>query len=214
VSYHGWEHTHLDSLAHHFDFGGAGYNGYHPDEALVKRSGHPKNSIHNLKTGIFTRGVLLDIPRLKGVPYLEPGTPIYAEDLEAAAKMEGLKILPGDALFVRTGVWPYRAKFGPYARGRNGKDAGLDASVLRWSPLRDLALLASDHPQGVNPAEIPNAVHDFSMVGLGIHLIDDCDLEGLAEAAATRKRWEFLLVVAPLPIGGGTGSPVNPIATF
>jgi kynurenine formamidase len=128
--------------------------------------------------------------------------------------MEGIKVSSGDALFIRTGVWPYRQKFGPYMRGRNGKDAGLDASDIRWAPLRDIALMGSDHPQGVNPAAIPNAVHDFSMVGLGIHLIDDCDLEALADAAAARHRWEFLLTVAPLPIRGGTGSPVNPIATF
>jgi kynurenine formamidase len=214
VAYHGQEHTHLDSLAHHFDFGGAGFNGYRPNESLVKQDGHPRNSVFNVKNGIMTRGVLLDIPRLKGVPYLEPGTPIYAEDLEAAAKAEGVRLSPGDALFVRTGVWPYRAKAGPYARGRNGKDAGLHPSVLRWRPLADVAVLASDHPQSVSPSEIPGAVHDFSMVALGIHLIDNCDLEQLAEAAAARRRWEFLVVVAPLPIVGGTGSPVNPIATF
>jgi kynurenine formamidase len=214
VGYHGWAHTHFDSLAHHFDFGGQGFNGYRPDEAAVKQSGHPRNSVYNIKGGVFTRGILLDIPRLKGVPYLEPGTPIYIEDLEAAEKMEGVTVSPGDALFIRTGVWPYRQKFGPYLRGRRGKDAGLDASDLRWGPLRDVALMGSDHPQGVNPADIPNAVHDFSMVALGIHLIDDCDLEALAEAAAARHRWEFLLTVAPLPIRGGTGSPVNPIATF
>jgi kynurenine formamidase len=214
VGYHGWAHTHLDALSHHFDFGGQGYNGYRPDEELVKKSGHPKNSILNVKGGIFTRGVLLDIPRLKNVPYLEPGTPIYIEDLEAAAKAQGITLASGDALFIRTGVWPYRQKFGPYVRGRRGKDAGLDVSVLRWPMLRDISLMGSDHPQGVNPAEIPNAVHDFSMVGLGIHLIDDCDLEALAQAAASRRRWEFLVTVAPLPVGGGTGSPANPIATF
>jgi kynurenine formamidase len=214
VAHHSVAHTHVDSLAHHFDVAGAGYNGYKPDEALVMKLGHPKNSIYNLKNGVFTRGILLDIPRLKGLPYLEPGTPIYVEDLEAAEKMEGVKVQPGDALFIRTGVWPYREKFGPYARGRNGKAAGLHASVIPWLKQRDIALLSMDQSIAVSPSEIPAAVHDFSMVALGIHLIDNSDPEAVAVKAAGSKRWEFLLTVAPLPIRGATGSPVNPIATF
>lgn len=214
VAHHGVAHTHLDSLAHHFDFAGAGYNGYKPDEPLVMKQGHAKNSIYNLKNGVFTRGILLDLPRVKGLPYLEPGTPIYIEDLEAAEKMAGVKVQPGDALFIRTGVWPYRAKFGPYARGRNGKAAGLHESVIPWLKQRDIALLSMDQPIAVSPSEIPGAVHDFSMVALGIHLIDNSDPEAVAAKAAASKRWEFLLTVAPLPIRGATGSAVNPIATF
>ena len=83
-------------------------------DEVVKANRHFKNSIHNLKNGIFTRGVLIDIPRLKGVPYLEPGTPIYVEDLEAWEKQAGVKVGPGDALFVRTGVWARRKALGPY----------------------------------------------------------------------------------------------------
>ena len=113
-------------------------------------------------------------------------------------------------------MWPYRRKFGPYVRGRAGKDAGLDATVIPWLRQRDIAVLGSDHPQGVNPSatEMPNAVHDFALVSLGVPLLDNCDLEALAEAAAARNRWEFMLQTAPLPVRGATGSPVNPIATF
>ena len=69
VAYHGIAHTHLDSLAH-INENGVFYNGYTPDQAAVVAKRHAKNSIHNVKNGIFTRGVLIDIPRLKGVPYL------------------------------------------------------------------------------------------------------------------------------------------------
>lgn len=214
VAMHGWAHTHLDSLAH-INYDGVFYNGYTPDKDVVmKQNGHARNSIANVKNGILTRGILIDIPRLKGVPYVEPGTPIYVEDLEAWEKQAGVKVSSGDALFVRTGVWLYRKKFGPWVRGRAGKDAGLDPTVIPWLKKRDIAILGSDHPQGVNPTEVPNAVHDFSLVSLGVHLLDNCDLEALADAAAARKRWEFMLTVAPLPVGGATGSPVNPIATF
>ncbi len=216
VAMHGWAHTHLDSLAH-VNYEGVFYNGYQPDpKAVASQNGHARNSIINVKSGVLTRGILIDIPRLKGVPYLEPGTPIYVEDIEAWEKKSGVKVSAGDALFVRTGVWPYRARFGPYVRGRNGKDAGLDATVIPWLKKRDIAVLGSDHPQGVNPSatEMPNAVHDFALVTLGVPLFDNCDLEALAEAAAARNRWEFMFTAAPLPMRGGTGSPINPIATF
>jgi kynurenine formamidase len=215
VNYHGIAHTHLDSLAHIND-DGVFFNGYKPDRDTVLKQGHSKNSIHNLKNGIFTRGVLIDIPRLKGVPYLEPGTPIYVEDLEAWEKKAGVKLSPGDALFVRTGVWARRKALGPWQRGRGdgGRDAGLDASVIPWLKKQDIAIMGSDHPQYVAPAQLRGAVHDFALLYLGIHLLDNCDLEALADAAAQRKRWDFLFTAAPLAIPGGTGSPINPIATF
>jgi kynurenine formamidase len=215
VNYHGIAHTHLDSLAHIND-NGVFFNGYKPDAQSVLKQGHAKNSIHNLKNGIFTRGILIDIPRLKGVPYLEPGTPIYVEDIEAWEKKAGVKVSAGDALFVRTGVWARRKALGPWLRGRaeGGKSAGLDPSVIPWLKQRDIAIMGSDHPQYVAPSSLRGAIHDFALLYLGVHLFDNCDLEALAEAAAARKRWEFLLTAAPLAIPGGTGSPVNPIATF
>jgi kynurenine formamidase len=215
VRYHGITHTHLDSLAHIND-NGVFYNGYKPDQAKVLKEGHGKNSIHNLKNGIFTRGILLDIPRLKGVPYLEPGTPIYIEDLEAWEQKAGIKVSAGDALFVRTGVWARRQAVGPWLRGRaeGGRSAGLDPSVIPWLKQRDVAILGSDHPQYVSPSNLRGAIHDFALLYLGVHLFDNCDLEALGDAAAARNRWDFLLTAAPLPIRGGTGSPANPIATF
>ncbi len=215
VNYHGIAHTHLDSLAHIND-NGVFFNGYKPDADQVLKRGHEKNSIHNLKNGIFTRGVLIDIPRLKGVPYLEPGTAIYVEDLEAWEKKAGVKVSAGDALFVRTGVWARRKALGPWLRGRaeGGRSAGLDPSVIPWLKKREIAIMGSDHPQYVAPSSLRGAVHDFALLYLGVHLFDNCDLEALADAAAARNRWEFLLTAAPLAIVGGTGSPINPIATF
>src|SRR2546426_2247272 len=129
VNYHGITHTHLDSLAH-INANGVFYNGYKPDQDAVLKQGHAKNSIHNVKSGIFTRGILIDIPRLEGVPYLEPGTAIYVEDLEAWEKQAGVKVGAGDALFVRTGVWARRKAEGPWLRGRaeGGRSAGLGTS--------------------------------------------------------------------------------------
>jgi kynurenine formamidase len=215
VAYHGIAHTHIDSLAHIHE-SGVFYNGYTPEEAAVMKNGHARNSIYNLKNGVVTRGVLIDVPRLKGVPYLEPGTPIYAADLEAWERKAGVKVGPGDALFVRTGVWARRKTEGPWLRGRaeGGRSAGLHPSVIPWLRQRDVALLGSDHPQYVSPSNLRGAVHDFALVYLGVHLIDNADLEALAEMAAAKNRWEFMLTIAPLPVRGATGSPVNPIGMF
>jgi kynurenine formamidase len=215
VNYHGIAHTHIDSLAHIHE-NGVFYNGYTPAEDAVLKNGHTRNSIYNLKNGVVTRGVLIDIPRLKGLPYLEPGTPIFVSDLEAWEKKAGVKVGPGDALLVRTGVWARRKAEGPWLRGRaeGGRSAGLHPSVIPWLRQRDIALLGSDHPQYVSPSNLRGAVHDFALVYLGVHLVDNADLEALAETAAARNRWEFMLTIAPLPVRGATGSPVNPIAVF
>ena len=213
---HGVAHTHLDSLAH-INYDGVFYNGYKPNADSVMKSGHTRNSIINLKNGILTRGVLVDLPRLKGVPYLEPGTPIYARDIDAWEKVAGVKIGPGDAVFIRTGRWARRAVTGPFDTNRTARRSGPSATMIPWLKQRDVALLGGDVPPSVAPSDAEGetgAVHDFALVYLGVHIFDNCDLEALAEAAAARKRWDFLLTVAPLAIRGGTGSPVNPIATF
>ena len=215
VSYHGYAHTHIDGFAHRF-FDGKMWNGFSFEE-VTKDEGAKKNSIYNLHNGIFTRGVLMDIARLKGVPYLEPGTRIYAADLEAWEKMAGVKVAAGDAVFIRTGRWARRAKLGPWNAAR--ETAGLDASVIPWLKQRDVALLGSEAAQDVAPQPTGSEIgalplHDFALIVLGIHLFDNTNLEAVAEAAASRKRWEFLLSGAPLPVRNGTGSPINPIAVF
>lgn len=217
IGYHGYGHTHIDALAHVFNAAGQGYNSYTPDVEQVRRdNGHPKNSIINVKNGILTRGILIDIARLKGVEYLEPGTPIYVEDLEAWERMAGVKISSGDAIFLNVGRWVRRAKLGPWnLSSANGMAAGLHASVIPWLRARDVAIVASESALSVAPGgDTPSAVHHFVINELGGIVIDNCDLTELVAAAAARNRWEFMVTIAPLAINGGTGSPVNPIATF
>jgi kynurenine formamidase len=215
VSFHGYAHTHIDAFAHRF-FEGKMWNGFSYEE-VTKEEGAKKNAIYNLHNGIFTRGILMDIARLKGVPYLEPGTRIFIEDLEAWEKQAGVKVGPGDAIFIRTGRWARRAKMGPWNAGV--ETAGLDPSVLPWLKRRDVAILGSETAQDATPppagSELgPLALHDFALIVLGVQLMDDTNLDAISEAAAARKRWEFLLTAAPLPVTNGTGSPINPIAVF
>jgi len=211
---HGAGSTHLDSFAHRF-FNGKMWNGYPVEGLVTMEGGAAKNSILTMKNGIVTRGVLYDIPRLKGVPYLEPGTRIFAADLEAWEKKAGVRAAAGDALLLRWGRWARRAKVGPWAIDEGA--AGLDNSVIPWLKKRDLALIGWETPAYVpQPAgDLPRlALHDFALTILGIHLLDRADFEALSQAAAARQRWEFMLTVAPLPLPKGTGSPVNPIAMF
>ena len=100
VSYHGYAHSHIDALCHIL-YKDQTYNGYAKADVNTDK-GCTKLGIENLKSGIITRGVLFDIPRLKNLEYLEPGTPIYAEDLEAWEKKTGIKVTAGDAILVRT----------------------------------------------------------------------------------------------------------------
>ncbi len=212
VNYHGYAHTHLDALCHVF-YQGKMYNGFSQEEVTQKGAG--RLSIINLKQGVFTRGILIDVARLKSVPYLEPETPIYAEDLEAWEKKAGVKVSSGDVIFIRTGRWARRAAVGPWDVSRHS--AGLHASCARWLKERGVAILGSDAASDVVPSRVEGVslpIHQLVLVALGIHIFDNCDLEAISEAAAKRNRWEFLLTAAPLAVPGGTGSPLNPIATF
>jgi kynurenine formamidase len=213
VSYHGYAHSHLDALCHIL-YKDQTYNGY-AREAVNTEKGCARLSIDRLKQGIVTRGVLLDIPRLKGVPYLEPGTAVFQEDVEAWEKKIGLKVGPGDAILLRTGRWTRREKLGPWPVGRSA--AGFHASIATWLRARGVALVGSDVASEVVPTMVENValpVHTLIITALGINILDNQDLEQLAETAAKLGRWEFMLTVNPLPVTGGTGSPLNTLATF
>jgi len=211
---HGAGTTHIDGFAHRF-FGGKMWNGVDMADTVTMEEGAGVNDVLTMKDGIVTRGVLYDIPRLKGVPYLEPGYRVTVADLEAWEARTGVKAGPGDAMFLRWGRWARRESEGPFDTWAEA--AGFDNTVIPWLKERDIAILGWETP-GYTPrpeGDLPTlALHDFALVHLGIHLVDRADLDGLADMAADLNRWEFMLTIAPLPIPNGTGSPVNPIATF
>ncbi len=212
ISYHGYIHTHMDFLCH-FLFDGKMYNGYSEDEVTEK--GAAKNSVINFKNGFITRGILMDIPRLKGVDYLEPGTRIYPEDLDAWEKQAHLKVGPGDAVFIRTGRFARRAAKGPWPV-TDGL-AGLYITSAKWLHSRDVAILGSDAAEDVLPSGvegISQPIHELVLVAMGMPIFDNCDLEQISKEAARRRRWDFLLTAAPAAVPGATGSVLNPIATF
>jgi len=212
ISYHGYAHTHMDSLCH-FLYNGKMYNGYSQD--VVTEKGAANNSIINFKNGIVTRGVLMDMARLKGVDYLEPGTRIYPEDLEAWEKKARVKVSSGDVMIVRTGRWARRDAKGPWPITQGL--AGLHMSCAKWLHARDIAILGGDGAQDVLPsgvAGISQPIHALVLVAMGMPIFDNCDLELVGKEAERRHRWEFLVTASPAAVPGATGSVLNPIATF
>ena len=210
VYFHGISYSHLDGLCHVF-YQDTLYNG-HDYRDVVTDDGCSLMDTTQMKNGLVTKGVLVDMARLKGVPYLEPGTKLYVEDIEAWEEQAGVRIGSGDALLLRTGRWARRE-----AMGAGGAMSGWDASVMPWMAERDIALLGADSVHEA-PDTVPglgfNPIHRFAIVARGMNLLDNLDLEAAAETAAKLNQWDFMLVIAPLRVPGGTGSPVNPLAIF
>jgi kynurenine formamidase len=207
---HGYSTSHIDALCHIFHEGKL-YNGY--DTETVTAHGAAKLGIHHLRSGIITRGVLVDVPAIRGVEALEPGEPIFPEDLESAERTTGVTVGTGDALLIRTGRWRWRETHGPWSPSEGL--AGLDASCLAWLHEREVAVLGSDGVSDVLPSRVdsvPMPIHTVAIVAMGVHLLDNLDLDELSVACTTAGRWSFLLAVAPLVLHQGTASPVNPIA--
>ena len=213
VAFHGMAVSHIDALCHVF-VNEIMYNGFKASD--VKSTGARKNSIMAAKDGISGRGVLLDIPRLKGVDWLGLGERVSPDDLEAAERSQDVQVGEGDILLIATGRDARRTALGAWSP-MDGL-AGLDARAVSWLHERHVAVLGSD---GVSDA-IPNTdasmwpmpIHQCGIVAMGLHLLDNLRLDRLASACATRKRWEFFLSIAPLRVKRGTGSPVNPVAIF
>jgi kynurenine formamidase len=208
--YHGWSYTHIDALSHMPSYRGRGYNGAPSTHAPP--AGQARNSIASMRDGIVTRGVLIDLPVLKGAPFVAPGGAIMAEDLEAWERHAGVRIRPGDVLLVRSGRWSAEAA----AAGVTGS-AGLHPTTAAWLHARGVAAVGDESATDTSPTTVEginSPMHVLSLVAMGMPLIDNMDLEALASQAAAQERWTFLFVLAPLDVRGATGSPVNPIAVF
>jgi kynurenine formamidase len=212
IAPHGMAHTHLDALCHIF-YQGRMYNGF--PAGAVKSSGAERCAITAGAQGVVSRGVLLDIPALKGVDWLEPGDAIMPEDLEAAEERQGVRVEEGDILLVRTGRHRRNQRTEP--SNARLSVAGLHAACLPWLHERRVAVLGCDGISDVLPSRVEGVwlpIHTVAIPGLGLHLIDNAQLDDLADACAERRRWAFLLTLAPLRLERGTASPINPIALF
>jgi kynurenine formamidase len=210
---HGDAHSHLDALCH-VGFAGSVYNGV-PLAAAIGPDGALTQDVRVAKDGIVTRGVLIDIPRHRKVRWVEPGDAIGPDEFLAAEAGSGARLSRGDLLLFRTGHSLRRATLGPWDAA-NSK-AGIEIGVLPLLHEREIIGVGYDGDGEVMPRvseDVTYPIHAISLPALGWWTMDSLNLDALAEACEQEGRWEFQIVVAPLRVGGGTGSPVNPIAVF
>jgi len=212
--FHGLDVTHLDSLAHIF-WDGKMYGGV--SASLVSdRQGATMHDVLAVAQGVTTRGVLLDIARLRGVDVLAADDHVYPEDLEAAEQAAGIRVEPGDVVLMRTGESGARRGSGRHYNA-NKPRSGFQAACLPWIHERGVAVLGSDVAQDPTPTgyrAVNMPIHMVGIVAMGLWLIDNCQLEDLADTCARLGRWEFQFAMAPIRFQGVTGSPVNPLAVF
>jgi kynurenine formamidase len=212
--FHGYRITHLDALSHIF-WDGKMYNGK-PAEMVNSHFGAEVHDVLSARQGVITRGIIVDAAKHRGVSWLEPGefvTPDEIDDILAAA---GLEAEEGDALLLRTGYSRRRTEQGPdnvYQAGR----AGWHAACLPWFHRHGISLIGADVaadvvPSGYEGVRIP--IHAVAITAMGLWLLDNCNLEPLAETCNELGTSQFEFLLAPLPFKGATGSPVNPLAVF
>jgi kynurenine formamidase len=215
IAYHGLASSHIDALCHVF-VDGKMYNGFPATD--VRSTGARRNSIMSARDGLVGRGVLLDIPRLRGGAYVDPAKPVTPEELDAAEKAQGVRVGEGDILLVMVGRDAWREANTPNP-GEGPPLAGLSPDCVPWLFERKISVLGSDAVH--DPAPSPDPIEDFpipvhmcGLVSMGLHLLDNLRFVELARACASENRWEFLFTVSPLRVERGTGSPVNPIAVL
>ncbi|MBX7110266.1 MAG: cyclase family protein [Dehalococcoidia bacterium] len=223
INFHGWSITHLDALCHIFTGpGGALYNGRPASD--VTEGGAKSSDVSAYAGGLVTRGVLYDVPRFRGTPHVTLDTPVHGWELVDVAASQGVRPASGDAVVIRSGANAFYAATPDFGMGDIERMPGGHASVLEFLHATDASVLVwdlLDHggqpypgglPMGGRNVAIP--IHEIAIPYMGMPLLDNADLDALAATCEELGRWEFMLVVAPLAVVGGTGSPVNPIAIF
>jgi kynurenine formamidase len=212
VDYHNDGHSHIDAFCH-VAYEGALYNGRPED--VVTSAGAAADAIEVLKDGLVGRGVLLDIPLVRGVPWLEPGEHIFRDDLEAAEREHGVRLGPGDILLVRTGHARRLSELGPWDTA--SAKAGLHPTAMPLIAERGIAALGCDGNSDTAPSSTEGVafpIHVLTLNAMGVHLLDYLQFEDLRGVCEQTGRWAFLFAAAPLRIQHGTGSPINPVAVL
>jgi kynurenine formamidase len=210
MNVHGNGDTHIDALCHVI-YNDTLYGDV--SASAITPAGADALSVDVIADGIVGRGVLLDIPRVRDMSWLEPGDFVTIDDLVAAEDKQRVRVGPGDLLFVRVGHRHRRTQLGPWnaAEAR----AGLHPRALEFVAERRVSLLGSDGNNDSAPSAVEGLafpVHVLAIHAMGLHLLDYLQLEEVVELCEQLDCWSFLCVVAPLRLPNATGSPVNPIA--
>lgn len=210
---HGWAFTHVDALSH-AGFNGVLYNGI-PASVVDSAAGAHRLGVQVLRSGVVSRGILIDVPWLIGQPYLDTSAVITVGDLEAWERRTGIRVGQGDVLLIRTGREARESALGSWRIAT--ASAGLDPTVAVWLHARGVAVLGSDAASERYPSlvtGVSDPIHQLALVAMGMPIVDNLSLEALATEARRRRQWSFLVVFAPVPVQGGSGALINPLALF
>jgi kynurenine formamidase len=210
VTWHAPLVTHLDALCHVWDGDGM-WNGRDPD-AEIGLDGARWGALQHWREGFFCRGVLLDVPAHRGEPYVTQEAPVHGSELREIVAAQGIEPRAGDALVIHCGRTAYERDHG---RMRADERPGLHASCLPVIREWDCSVLLWDM-QDLTPSgydAVAWSIHPI-LYAFGVALVDSVILEPLAEECRRQARSDFLVVVAPLVIEGGTGCAVNPIVVL
>jgi kynurenine formamidase len=201
--------THLDALAHFF-YHGTGYNKRPVGD--VSPTGVSANAVTSSQAGIAGRGVLIDLPAVRGQALLAPGEAGTMSDVTAALDRAGLAIAQGDIVFIRTG-WPTASK----SVSAGSAMPGLSIECAEWVHRSELAMIVTDCALDPAPSQVAGVLvpwHILALTRMGLRLVDLANLEALAGMCSRLRRWEFFAAISTIPIAGSTSSPVNPLALF
>jgi kynurenine formamidase len=213
--FHGDCFTHMDALCH-VSWKGKLFDGI-PVSAVTCR-GADRLDLTAFAHGIAGRGVLLDIPRLRGVPWLEPGEAVDRRELEAAEKAQGVRVGEGDIFVFRTGHHRRRLEKGPWDNGYEGEGkAGLHVDTIAWMHERKVAAFFPDGDGETVPGTVEGVsypIHALQIAAMGMLCADSLQFEELVAVCEQERRWEFFVTAAPLRLPKATGSLFNPIAIF
>ena len=202
--------THFDSLGHFF-YEQRGHAGASP--SMREPAGVPRLDARPASRGIVGRGLLLDLPAIAGVAFLDRDRTVALEQVLGWLRRTGTAPREGDLLFVRTG----RPLAPPPEPGGFPVVGGLDLDCARWVHDQRFSLVISDGGLDAARPVVENVAtpwHILAIARMGLSLVDMADLEALAAACARRARHTFLAIVPVLPLARATASPVNPIAVL
>ena len=218
LAFHGDCHTHMDALCH-IAYKGLVYNGRPAQEVMTSR-GATALDVTSYSNGLVGKGVLLDVPRYRGVRWLEPGEAVTRAELEAIEEAQNVRLGEGDIFVFRTGHHQRRLELGAWDNGYppagQGKP-GLHVDTIRWMHERKIAAFLPDGDGETVPSNVEGMlypIHPLQVTAMGMFVSDSLQLEDLSQACAEEGRFEFMVVGLPLRLPGGTGSPWNPIALF
>lgn len=217
ISFHGQGSTHIDALCHVWNEHGM-WNGRSAAEEFTFDGMRWGGIEHWARRGIVTRAVLVDVAAAREKGFVETGEPVTGDEVAQLLERQGCPTRSGDAIVLNCGREAWERAHGRLwsTEDEHGDDArpGVDESILEFAHAAEISTIVWDMMDArPNPYGAPHTAH-LAIPVLGLALVDNASLEGLVEFCRAKDQYDFMLVLAPLEVVGGTGSPISPLAVL